>query len=416
MTTFLDRIVMDGACIGCGLCAGVSDGAVRMGFTPELRERPMGSDPASEGLVRAACPGLIVKGMDADEAGPGSTDDPVWGFWHRGMIGWASDPEVRHRASTGGVLSALGAHLIDSGAVDFVLHLGPDPDRPARSRWKISRTAAEAADTGGSRYGPAAPLAGLGAVRTALEAGAERFAFIGKPCDVSAIRLLAEREPWLADALAYRLTIMCGGVSEFSKTARLLADWDMAEADLAELRYRGFGNPGPTTARTRDGRVAQTSYQDLWEDESQWALQHRCKICPDAIGMAADIVSFDCWPGGGPTGEDAGFNAILTRTPAGERLLDGAVAAGAVTLDLAITAEDMESFQPHQSRKRRAVWARLAGQRAAGKTAPEAHNLEIEALARQNDWRTNRAQADGTRKRLDTGRGTEPAPTKGDGG
>ena len=72
---------------------------------------------------------------------------------------------------------------------------------------------------------------------------------------------------------------MCGGESEFSKTQDLLDSWGIGEADLTEFRYRGFGNPGPTAARTWDGRTFATTYQALWEDESQWALQHRCKIC-----------------------------------------------------------------------------------------------------------------------------------------
>lgn len=413
----LDQIVRDGVCIGCGLCAAISDGRVEMHFTPEQRERPISRSPLSATAmesVRATCPGLVAAGIDAAEAGPGAKGDRMWGYWHRAFIGWATDPGIRYRASTGGALSALSSHLLVSGEVDFILHLGPDPDRPARSRWKISRTVAEAVETGGSRYGPSAPLAGLAAARAEIERGARRFAFIGKPCDVSAIRLLARREPWLEAGLAYRLTFMCGGVSEFSKTADLLTGWGVAEEELVELRYRGNGNPGPTAAQASDRRRFAVTYNALWEDENTWALQHRCKICPDAIGMASDLVAFDCWPGGGPTGEDEGFNAIMTRTPAGERLLDAAVAAGALTLGRPIDAEDIESFQPHQSRKRRAVWARLAGQRAAGRLAPEPSGLAIEELARANPWRANLAQARGTARRLREGRGTEPDPVAGE--
>ena len=44
----------------------------------------------------------------------------------------------------------------------------------------------------------------------------------------------------------------------------------------------------------------------MWEDEATWRLQSRCKICPDAIGEAADIVVGDTWPDATPVGEDAG--------------------------------------------------------------------------------------------------------------
>ncbi|MEM7743030.1 MAG: Coenzyme F420 hydrogenase/dehydrogenase, beta subunit C-terminal domain [Pseudomonadota bacterium] len=407
-----DQIVQSGACIGCGLCAAVSGGAIRMAWTPEARMRPVtvgDLGPASAADAAAACPALVAGGLDASEAGEGAHADPIWGYWHRAHIGWAGDPELRHRASTGGVLSALSAHLLDTGQADFILHLGPDPDRPTRGRYRISRTPEEAADSGGSWYAPAAPLEGLTEARTLADQG-QRFAFVGKPCDVSAIRLLAQRQDWLADALTHRLTIMCGGASDFRKTADLLAGWGMAEEDVTELRYRGYGNPGPTYARDRDDRRAETTYQALWEDETSWALQHRCKICPDAIGMAADVVSFDCWPGGGPEGEDAGFNAVMTRTPVGEQLLTSAVAAGAVVLDTPIGADDFEDFQPHQSRKRLAVWARLVGQRAATGVAPEARGLGTADLARRQPFDALLRQARGTRDRVRSGRGTEPAP------
>ncbi|MEM9046405.1 MAG: Coenzyme F420 hydrogenase/dehydrogenase, beta subunit C-terminal domain [Pseudomonadota bacterium] len=383
-----------------------------MAWTEADRLRPVPVAPMprrAEELAAASCPGLIAEGISPDEAAPEATDDLMWGYWHHAHIGWAGDPEIRHRASTGGVLSALAAFLLESGEADFILHLAPDPERPARSRYRISRTPEEAADTGGSRYGPSAPLEGLVEARE-LAATGQRFAFIGKPCDVSAIRLLAQQEAWLAEALTHRLTIMCGGASDFSKTAKLLAEWGMAEDDLAELRYRGYGNPGPTTAKTRDGRQAGTTYQALWEDESAWALQHRCKICPDAIGMAADLVAFDCWPGGGPEGEDEGFNALLTRTQAGAALLEAAVAAGALALGKTIGADDFELFQPHQSAKRRAVWARLAGQRHAGKAAPISDTLGVAEIARTRPLSDLLAQALGTRDRLRAGRGTEPSP------
>ncbi len=408
-----DDIVMDGACIGCGLCAGISEGAIEMAFTPEMRERPIIVGEPTQTCIETiskSCPGLATDGLTADEAGADAQHDQLWGYTREAHIAWAKDRQTRFRASTGGVLSALSAFLLESGEVDFVLHVGPDPKHPARSVWKISQTPEDTAHTGGSRYGPAAPLAGLPKAKELTEAGAQKFAFIGKPCDISAIKLLAQREEWLSESLAYRLTIMCGGASEFEKTASMLSEWGIEESELSELRYRGFGNPGPTTARTKSGEVFSKTYQEQWEDESKWALQHRCKICPDAIGMAADLVSFDCWPGGGPTGEDEGFNAVITRTPRGSSLLKRAIDAGKITLGKAIDHDDFASFQPHQERKRRAVWARLLGQRSAGKYAPAAISLHLEDLARENSVSLNLQQARGTKKRLLSGRGLEPRP------
>jgi coenzyme F420 hydrogenase subunit beta len=98
------------------------------------------------------------------------------------------------------------------------------------------------------------------------------------------------------------------------------------------LRYRGMGNPGMTRVEANDGRAFEVTYNDLWEDEGKWRLQFRCKICADAIGELADMAVCDAWPGGGPAGEDEGFNGFIARTPNGQALLERAERAGAVVL------------------------------------------------------------------------------------
>lgn len=404
----LDEIVANGLCIGCGLCASIAGPEkVRMTWTEEQRLRPLTEgilDAPTMDAINACCPGVRVAGLSEEDADPSASWDPIWGWLGESRIAWAGDPELRHLSSTGGALNALSIHLLERGDVNFILHVGPDPEAPARSIWRISRTANEIRGGGGSRYGPTAPLEGIAAA-LALN---EPFAFVGKPCDVSALRLRAQSDPALAERCRYRLALVCGGQSEFRKTANLLREWDVPESTVATLRYRGLGNPGPTTVTTRDGSSRATTYQELWEDESTWALPHRCKICPDAIGMAADIIAADCWPGGGPTGEDEGFNAVGVRTPQGRELFASAVAAGHLVVGDPVSLDDWADFQPHQVRKRRAVWARLAGQRAAGIPTLQTEGLGIDDIARGEPLADLLRQARGTRQRITDGKVAEP--------
>jgi len=160
---------------------------------------------------------------------------------------------------------------------------------------------------------------------------------------------------------------------------------------------------------TKDGRSFELTYQDMWKDEAKWRIQPRCKICPDAIGESADFAAADVWPGGGPTGEDEGFNGIIVRTLRGLELYRAALAAGAIiALPRDIGFRDFDDFQPHQVRKKRAVWARLAGMRAAGCPIPETHNLRLAECARLNSLAENLAEARGARRRTEQGRMGEP--------
>ena len=331
-------------------------------LTPEGRERPVARQelaPAVLARINEICPGTRIEGAVLSAA----PCDVVWGPAEHLAIGYAGDPAVRHRASTGGVLTALGQFLLTSGRVKFVLHVAASHVEPMRTERRLSFDAASVLEGAGSRYGPAAPLKDF----SALLERAEPFALIAKPCDIAAVRNLARIDPRVDQYLAYALTFVCGGASDLTKSEEIVSKFGLRPDQLSSFRYRGYGNPGPTRLETRDGRAFELTYQEMWEDEATWRIQPRCKICPDAIGESADLAASDIWPGGSPRGEDAGFNGIIVRTRRGLSLYQAAVAAGAIVVESRTPSfRDLDEFQPHQVRKKRAVWARLAGMRAAG--------------------------------------------------
>jgi len=406
----LNEIVENGLCIGCGLCRSIAGPEqVDLVMTPEGRERPVARhelDRATLACINAVCPGTRIGGADPRASSETAQADTVWGLAERLSIGYAADPVVRFRGSTGGVLTALGQFLLSSGRVKFILHVGASKSAPMRSERRLSFDAASVLENAGSRYGPAAALVDFSEI---LDRG-QPFALIAKPCDITAVRSLAKIDERVDRHMRYALTLVCGGASDLAKSEEVLQRFGIAESELSLFRYRGFGNPGPTRVETKDGRAFELTYQQLWEDEAKWMIQPRCKICPDAIGQAADIAASDVWPGGGPTGEDEGFNGIIVRTQRGLELYEAAVAAGAIVIERSASFSDFDLFQPHQVNKRRAVWARLKGMEAAGKPVPVVMDLELEACARQNPVGRNLAEARGARDRARRGRLGEPTP------
>jgi coenzyme F420 hydrogenase subunit beta len=384
-------------------------------LTPEGRERPVARQPLDEATVlriNAICPGTRVAGAAGAGAGAGvgeaishAMHDLVWGPAERLAIGYAADSAVRHRASTGGVLTALGQFLLASGRVKFILHVAASATAPMRTDRRLSFDAASVLDGAGSRYGPAAPLIDF----TALLDRGEPFALIAKPCDIAAVRNLAQIDARVDRLLRYALTFVCGGASDLTKSEEVANDLGLRADEVAVFRYRGNGCPGPTRMETRDGRVFELTYQQMWEDEATWRIQPRCKICPDATGESADIAASDVWPGGGPAGEDAGFNGIIVRSARGLELYEAALAAGAVEIEpRAVGFRDFDGFQPHQVHRKRAVWARMAGMRGAGLAVPETLNLRLAECARLNTVSENLDEARGARRRAREGRLGEP--------
>jgi coenzyme F420 hydrogenase subunit beta len=410
MLLTLTEIVENGLCIGCGLCRSIAGpDQVELVMTPEGRERPVARRELGEPVlakINAVCPGTRIDGPDPAVQSDDAGSDTIWGSAARLSIGYASDPAVRFRGSTGGVLTALGQFLLASGRVKFILHVAASRSAPMRSERRLSFDSASVLEGAGSRYGPAAPLMDFCEI---LERG-EPFALIAKPCDITAARSFARIDHRAERQMRYALTLVCGGASDLAKSEEVLERFGVSEEELALFRYRGFGNPGPTRLETKDGRAFELTYQQLWEDEAKWMIQPRCKICPDAIGQSADIAASDVWPGGGPTGDDDGFNGVIVRTRRGLELYEAAVAAGVLTIERPASFADFDLFQPHQLRKRRAVWARLKGMEIAGKPVPQVTGLGLEDCARQNSLTENLSEARGARERAKRGRLGEPRP------
>jgi len=374
---------------------------VQLRMKGEHGERPVVLDALDDALlseINAACPGIHCEGVAAPTAREIEMH-PLWGPTVWMATGHATDESVRFHASSGGALSALGNHLLESGEVDFLLHVAAARGAPLRTAATLSFNTTEVMDASGSRYGPAAPLIDF---KTVLDRG-RPFAFIGKPCDISAIRNYAKLDPRVDELLRYTLNFFCGGVSEFSKTMDYVRKVGLTEPEVTHLRYRGDGCPGPMVMKSRDGQVFKFDYNEMWEDENRWQLQFRCKICPDSIGECADVTVADVWPGGRPDTEGLGFNGFIARTPRGARLLEAAVRARSITLTEDLGFDGLELAQGSHSRRKQGLKARLRALHDAGMIVPRFEHLRLDAADAMLDDAERQQNYDGMRARLARG-------------
>lgn len=383
-----------------------------------------GLSAREEADIAAACPGLGVSrelaraGRTTAEpasgplAMPGApAEDPLWGpvlLLHRGH---ATDPELRHRGASGGALSALLVHLLETGLVTRVIQTAADRTRPLLNRTVVSRSRADIAAAAGSRYAPSAPLADLPAILA--EPGP--VAFVGKPCDVAALSAIAARNRAVARAIPIRLSFFCAGVPARAGAREILARLGVSEAELAAFRYRGHGWPGHATAETFDGREARMSYAQSWGGTLSRHVQHRCKLCADGTGHLADLVAADAWicdALGYPVfDERPGESWILARTARGAAILEAARQAGRVA-SVAVPLSAVAPSQPGQVKRKRELAARLAALALLGRPRPRYRGFQLAVCARQaGAWRLLRAFF-GTARRalLPRSRGGERCP------
>lgn len=418
-TDRLYRIVEQGMCIGCGLCETIAGAdRVQVRTVTNGNERPVITgdlDHATVDRIYAACPGTRLDGLPPDLIDAATRHDLVWGPYQRMIRASAADPDVRHIAATGGVLTALCQYLVDSGRVTFVHHAKADAAQPTHGRPQISENSGDVLNSAGSIYGPTAILRTIGA---SLDLGVP-FAFVGKPCDISALRNYAHQDPRVSKLVRYWLTPVCGGYMPPEAMDRFLRDDGTDPEDVSAFRYRGYGCPGPTRYETKDGRVRSFRYTEFWgTDETQWLLPFRCKVCPDGIGEGADIAASDTWPGGSPDpateDDDLGTNAVIVRTAAGMDLIEGAVAAGYLDVEAEVDPRYMDSVQPHQRHKKLVVRRRWDGLADAGRIVPQSAGLRVDELAAQLDPADAARQRQGTYDRVQAGKADEPRPVAKD--
>ena len=317
---------------------------------------------------------------------------------HSLFYSWSTDSKIRFQSSTGGLLNGLSLYLLESKIVDFVLHTGTDPQKPMRSISKFSRNKNELLSSGScSRYGPSSPLDKF---HEALNLN-QPFAFVGKPCDISAIRQLSKIDGRVNELCKYLLTLVCGGFGEFTKSQDFIESFNVKEENLEIFRYRGNGNPGKMYIKTDTGEEYDKDYNSFWGEESTWRVPFRCKICPDAIGESADVAALDTWPGGSPKGEDEGFNAAIARTQKGLELMNNTIDANYIKKGNKLSIEEINDFQPHQVKKKQAVFARHRGMKINNLPTIETNGLRIKELYDLNDEEFNINEEEGISKRVD---------------
>lgn len=353
------------ACAGCGLCprldAGITMRLDDRGYLRPIYEGPSAPREGAAELFARSCPGMRIT---APPAPAGAEQDtllgPNVGLWQA----WATDAETRTAGSSGGVLTALHAWLLESGRAARITGAAAQPSSPRRTVPVTITTREQALAAAGSRYAPVGALDNPDVFRS-------DSAVAAKPCEVAALRSAA---PQLVEGEApLLLSFFCAGTPSQKATESLLTELGVSPDDHVDaLRYRGNGWPGRFTARSGHLEVS-ADYDESWGRVLGPTTQWRCKICPDGVGQAADIVCADSWETderGYPTfAEGDGISALIARTPRGRDVILAAVEAGVIAVR-PLEGVKLRDAQPLQTARRRFLFARLLGSRLAGRRPP----------------------------------------------
>lgn len=346
----VQNIVEAGLCLGCGLCeAIVGKEKCEMvisdkGFYQPYFKADIGEDGNRK--ILASCPAISVQG----EAQSG-----VWGKCLSVVESWSKDSLLRKKSATGGVVSSLAIYLLESKKVDAILQVGLKDRDWLHNELLISRTKDDVIRNAQSRYAPALVF---DRIIDIFKSSQESFGFIGKPCDIAGLKNILTLYPEYKSKIKFTIAIFCAGIPSYNASRELVAQAAETEEPVF-LKYRGNGWPGDFEVRWESGKFLKVSYNDSWGKVLGRSLGLRCKICPDGIGLLADIATGDSWntKNGYPDFTEAdGRNFCFIRTPEGKEVFERAVELGYVTSNYLNVSKLKEMHRYQYYRRISAGW------------------------------------------------------------
>lgn len=358
----LARVVEGGYCIGCGICSHVLGGEARMKWTPDgmLRPELPPIGQASESVWKIAeesCP-FSDAGPNETEIGerlyPGTAENPNLGRYRGLLAGHATDPAIRARGSSGGIITWMLIHLLESGEVDYVVNVRPKEDGDGvLFHYDFCTTREQLLASGKSKYYPIE----LSAVLARIRERPGRCAVVALPCFLKGIRKLADQDVALGSRIRFCIGLICGHLKSKAFAECLAAQVGAGEQALLGADFRV---KYPDGGASRYGFMARTE-AGVFEKRMRGLLGANwghnlfrypaCDHCDDVFAECADLAVGDAWLPG-YISDSSGNSIVVVRHERIASLLEAARSRGEVRLD-EISPEQAAASQAGGLRDRR---------------------------------------------------------------
>lgn len=381
-------------CTGCGLCQNES--LVRLEYGEDGFPYPQELKPGSARFFSNICP--MSKNSVREH-----TSSKIWGDYKGFYSGYAIDNNIRYVASSGGILTAACIYLLKSKKVSGIIQIKANPNKPTETITVLSRTEEEIIKCSGSRYAVSIPLIQI----NQMIADGEKYAFVGKPCDIIAIKNYSMNNKKIRDSVVYYLSFFCAGTPSRKANDLMLEVLGCPKDECTAFNYRGNGWPGYVTATGIDGKQYKMDYQTAWMTVLGREIKKSCKLCVDSIGEAADLSCGDFWyltKDKEPSFDERdGRNCVFAWNDKGEQLLEEMRKANMVVAESA-DIELMRYVQPNHFFRRSTMLYRIMAFKILLRKTPAYPLKKLLSLSKNSSFKMSIRCFKGTVIRIIKGR------------
>lgn len=337
-------------CTGCGTCvAACPTDSIVMTMTAQGTYRPRFNGPCTNcGLCLKVCPVLGFNICEEEKSLFGQpAPDPQTGVIKHAYAGYAVDRELRFKGSSGGLVTALSAYLLDSKSVDAVLVTTADHTNPLLFKGYWATTPENVYQSRGSKYTPIP----LNQALKAMPANTDSICTVGLPCHLWGLQRYAKAGFLKNIKIKYRFSLFCGKTPNAHATDFIVEKSNIQPNSIEKIQYRGDGWPSGIKI-TAGSKKWFVPLGEIWPRilNTPFFLPVHCYRCPDFFGYLSDISFGDAWLPDLASAPD-GWSVCLARNENGDKLLKSAIDSGVIRLEQRSESEIKKAFKGNLSSK-----------------------------------------------------------------
>lgn len=263
------------------------------------------------------------------------------GYFKSLYAGHVTEGDYRENASSGGMGTWIFKELFEKDLIDGVIHVKENPDNnsPIMFQYDISRSIDEIKAGSKTKYYPVE----FSKVLKIVKEVPGRYAIVGIPSFIMAVRLLAEKDDIIKDRVKYTVGLICGH-QKSSKFSEALA-WQVGikPGNLKHINFRKklldkpANNYGIEITGVIDGKevtIVKPTKELLGQNWGQGYFKTKASdFTDDVMNETADITLGDAWL---PeyTKDSKGNNVIVVRNPVIDDLIKEGIRSGRLNLDI----------------------------------------------------------------------------------